>query len=371
VKDTVDGYSGNITTAKVEFHRDSPSGTLLGTANLPVGLVNLADLTVGTATTTFNYTLSSSEVNSQGASLSIYTVVNGYYTGIGGPDVVTISIPGSDKVSGGGYLVMASSAGKYRGKLNAKNNFGYTMKWNKSGSNLQGQANIIVRAYNDSLYQIKSNAINSLNVIGNRASFSTKANLTNITNPLAPLSLGGNMSLTVEMFDSTSGGQSDSICITLQDLAGGLLYSSNWNGTKSAQQAVRKPNGGGNVKVMSTVLSMAGIGGGGFSEQQDKVIPKEYALYQNYPNPFNPSTEIRYDLPEDSRVRIMIYDILGNEVNVLTDQEWEAGEHQITWVGSNKNGNQVPSGIYFLRIMTHSLMSDRHLITMKKMLLVR
>jgi hypothetical protein len=371
VTDTADGLAGNVTYAKVEFHRDSPAGALLGTANLPVGLVNPGDLTVGSATTTFTYTLSSSEVNSMGASLTIYTVVGGYYTGVGGPDEVTISIPGSDKVSGGGYLVTTSSAGKYRGKTSAKSNFGYTMQYTKSGSNLKGQANIIVRAYNDSLYQIKSNAINSMTVVGNRANFSTKANLTNITNPLSPISLGGNMSLTVEMTDSTTGGQGDSVSITLQDPLGGLLFSSNWNGTKSILQSLRKPNGGGNVKVMSAVLSMTGIGTERPSELRSSVIPGSYTLYQNFPNPFNPSTEIRFDLPENSDVSIIIYDVLGHEVQNLVDGSWAAGEHSASWYGKSNEGWDVPSGIYFFRLSAHSVTSDRHLAAVKKMILIR
>jgi hypothetical protein len=370
VKDTTDGFSGTITNARVEFHRDSPSGTLLGSANLSVGLVNASDPTAGTATTTFNYTLSSGEVNSQGASLTIYTVVNGYYTGIGGPDVVTIAIPGSDKVTGGGFLATTASAGRYRGKNGAKTNFGYTMKYNKSGSNLQGQANIIVRASNDSLYQIKSNAINSLTVVGNRANFSTKANLTNITNPLNQLSLGGNLSLTVEMFDSTAGGQSDSVDITLQDPAGGLLFSSSWNGTKTVLQWLRKPDGGGNVKVMSAVLSMTGVGTRS-PEREAGYVPEEYVLYQNYPNPFNPSTEIRFDLPEASRANVTVYDLLGAEVSVIADGEWEAGEHRAIWTGETKSGSQVSSGVYLLRLTAMSLTSDRRFTALKKMVVVR
>jgi hypothetical protein len=268
-------------------------------------------------------------------------------------------------------VVTTSSAGKYRGKTSAKSNFGYTMQYNKSGSNLKGQANFIIRAYNDSLYQIKSNAINSMVVVGNRANFSTKANLTNITNPLSPISLGGNMSLTVEMTDSTAGGQGDSVSITLQDPSGGLLYSSNWSGTKSILQSLRKPSGGGNVKVMSAVLSMAGIGTERPSELQSRIIPGSYALYQNFPNPFNPSTEIKFDLPENSEVSIIIYDVLGHEVSNLVDGSFAAGEHSVSWFGKSNDGMDVPSGIYFFRLSAHSVTSDRQLSAVKKMILIR
>src|SRR5439155_13369760 len=95
--DSSDGNRGDIRNAKMEFHRDLPSGTLLGAGNLPVGLVNASDTTVGVATTpSFSYTLSGSEQNYNGASLNVYTVVTNYYTGITAePDVVTITIPGT------------------------------------------------------------------------------------------------------------------------------------------------------------------------------------------------------------------------------------------------------------------------------------
>src|SRR5439155_9824821 len=192
--DSNDGNRGDIRNAKVEFHRDSVSGTLLGAANLPVGLVNASDTTVGVATTpSFSYTLSGSEQNYNGASLNVYTVVTNYYTGITAePDVVTITIPGTANVSGGGFLLLQTAAGQYAGDVGSKCNFGFTMKYNTSGKNLQGQVNIIIRKAGR-IYQIKSNAIDSLATSGTtypkQATIVTKANLSDITNPLSPISM--------------------------------------------------------------------------------------------------------------------------------------------------------------------------------------
>jgi hypothetical protein len=244
-----DGSRGDIRNAKVEFHRDSVSGALLGAANLPVGLVNASDTTVGIATTpSFSYALLGSEQNVNGASLSVYTVVQGYYLGSAGPDVVTITVPGTANVSGGGFVVLQSAAGQYAGDLGSKCNFGFTMKYNTSGKNLQGQLNIIVRKAGR-IYQIKGNAIDSLATSGTdypkQATIVTKANLTDITNPLSPVSLGGNLSLQIQMTDQALGGQTDQIGISLSSSTGGLLFSSKWDGTKTVQQTL----GGGNISV--------------------------------------------------------------------------------------------------------------------------
>ncbi len=79
-------------------------------------------------------------------------------------------------------------------------------------------------------------------------------------------------------------------------------------------------------------------------------IPVTYALYQNFPNPFNPSTIIRYDLPRQSHVTIRVFDILGQVVATLVDNEMDAGVHSVEWNGRDQKGNRVSSGIYFYRI---------------------
>ncbi len=137
-----------------------------------VALVN-ADIKIATASPTFTYTLSSTEQSNGGANLSVYAV-NNYYTGVNSmPETVTIARPGSDYVTGGGFLLNSSSKGTLAGTSGAKTNFGFTMKYTKTGTNLKGQANIIVRS-NNKTYQIKSNAINTL-VVGATTSSGTLA----------------------------------------------------------------------------------------------------------------------------------------------------------------------------------------------------
>jgi hypothetical protein len=115
-------------------------------------------------------------------------------------------------------------------------------------------------------YQFKSNAIDSLNIqsIGTpsapayTATFTSKANVTDITDPLNPIALGGNKALQVTMTDRGEPGSSDTIAVSLNDPGGGLLFSSNWNGTKSVEQYL----GGGNLQVRPAQF-LAGTAGPG------------------------------------------------------------------------------------------------------------
>jgi hypothetical protein len=95
-------------------------------------------------------------------------------------------------------------------------------------------------------------------------------------------------------------------------------------------------------------------------------IPVAYELQQNFPNPFNPATTIRYGLPQTARVTLKIYNLLGEEVVKLVDNEpQKAGYHVAIWDGRNKNGQLVASGVYACRIQAGSF------IMTKKMALVK
>ncbi|MGB8321233.1 MAG: T9SS type A sorting domain-containing protein [Ignavibacteriaceae bacterium] len=95
------------------------------------------------------------------------------------------------------------------------------------------------------------------------------------------------------------------------------------------------------------------------------TAPKEYALSQNFPNPFNPTTTIRYDLPIDSKVTIKIYDILGNEVKTLVDQNQSAGYKEIRF-----NGASLASGVYIYRMIANNP-GRQNFVSIKKMMMVK
>lgn len=77
------------------------------------------------------------------------------------------------------------------------------------------------------------------------------------------------------------------------------------------------------------------------------VTPSDYTLEQNYPNPFNPTTNIRFSLPISKKITVKIYDMIGNEIKTLVDNEdFEKGNYEATWDGTNNFGSKVASGNY-------------------------
>ena len=79
-------------------------------------------------------------------------------------------------------------------------------------------------------------------------------------------------------------------------------------------------------------------------------LPKEYALYENYPNPFNPTTTIKYSIKENVRVKLIIYNVMGQVVRTLVDEKKPVGIYKIKWDGRNENSEIVSSGVYFYRL---------------------
>jgi flagellar hook assembly protein FlgD len=73
-------------------------------------------------------------------------------------------------------------------------------------------------------------------------------------------------------------------------------------------------------------------------------------LNQNYPNPFNPTTNIRYALPVDSRITLEIFNVIGQRVRTLVNDNMAAGYHTMEWDGASDAGSRLASGVYFLRL---------------------
>ncbi|MBU1099570.1 MAG: carboxypeptidase regulatory-like domain-containing protein [Bacteroidetes bacterium] len=88
----------------------------------------------------------------------------------------------------------------------------------------------------------------------------------------------------------------------------------------------------------------------GLEEDFAEMLPTDFKLYGAYPNPFNPSTRIEFSLSKSSIIKITIFDILGREVKILSQEFTEAGKHSIQWNGRNNFGNEVSTGTYFYNI---------------------
>ncbi len=95
-----------------------------------------------------------------------------------------------------------------------------------------------------------------------------------------------------------------------------------------------------------------------------EVLPSKYELMQNYPNPFNPSTKIKFSLPEDARININVYNILGEKVVSVLSEDLKAGFHQVDF-NSAASGYQLSSGVYIYTI------ESKNFSQVKKMMLLK
>ncbi len=107
--------------------------------------------------------------------------------------------------------------------------------------------------------------------------------------------------------------------------------------------------------ILAIVIGVVGI-----EDNWQDQIPTEFVLMQNYPNPFNPVTNIRYGLPRLAHVRIEIFNILGQDVATLIDEQQPAGYHNV-----RLEANRLGSGVYFYRLTAGNYCQTRKLIVMK------
>jgi hypothetical protein len=240
-----DSEPGDIRNATVTFKE----GATVLCGPLSVSLIDGA-LTTGTASC--NKTLA------VGAhSIGIY--VNSYYVGTA-TGVVEVAQPDGSFITGGGYRIIGSSAGSYRADTGSRMDFAFNIKYGKNMSNLKGHLSTTYRA-GGRTYEIKSTAVDSLGIALKTAGgaacagppsstcfgladFRSKANLTDITDPLHPVALVGGLSLQVTLTDKGSPGTNDTIGITLWN-GSTLVFSSEWSGART----IEGPLDGGNTVV--------------------------------------------------------------------------------------------------------------------------
>jgi len=111
---------------------------------------------------------------------------------------------------------------------------------------------------------------------------------------------------------------------------------------------------GDNGAILRTTANVFGI------RQLGNVIPEKYNLYQSYPNPFNPKVTIKFDIAENSDVKLVIYDLLGREITTLVSDKLNSGIYQIEWNASN-----YTSGIYFYRLKAGDYSSAKKMVLVK------
>jgi hypothetical protein len=100
-------------------------------------------------------------------------------------------------------------------------------------------------------------------------------------------------------------------------------------------------------------------------EEFSGEVPDKFAISQNYPNPFNPITQFTYSVPQETHVKIEIFNVLGQKVRTLVDKRISAGSHVITWRGRNDAQAEVASGLYFYRFQAEDFIRVRKMILLK------
>ena len=117
---------------------------------------------------------------------------------------------------------------------------------------------------------------------------------------------------------------------------------------------------------LSTEISKFGIYTIMYDELNNTLnYPHEYMLIQNHPNPFNPNTKINFFIPKKNNININIYNIKGDKIKNLFNGDIEIGYHSINWDGKNDNGNELPSGVYFLKLNYDNKFITSKLVKMK------
>jgi hypothetical protein len=101
------------------------------------------------------------------------------------------------------------------------------------------------------------------------------------------------------------------------------------------------------------------------NEIEVEINPKEFALEQNYPNPFNPATSIQYTIGSKQFVQLKVYDVLGNEIATLVNEEKSAGSYQVEFYVAQDSRPAIASGIYFYKLQAGEF------VQIKKMILIK
>ena len=274
---TSDPAYGDIRNARVTFVDRLTGNVFSGCANLPVGLIASSNSTLGSASCTTTVAPGTYQVATLVGYSNASTVNNASYYSDNNPSEdtsLTVAQTGAGLITGGGFLQLTKSSGQLNPTNNgtgaqSHQNFGFIVASNKSQTNLPGYVSAIVRSQVDlhgnacsvshaghttCVYQVNSTEIGSLTVVkapnalcpantptgSECASFTSSAVITDVTLPFSSTTIDGNATIIVNVVDT---GKPSTDMISFQvnaasNKGGGLWYSSNWTGTRTAEQGL-------------------------------------------------------------------------------------------------------------------------------------
>lgn len=209
-----------------------------------------------------------------------------------------------------------------------------TIKYNSLGDS------VWVNRYNGGASDIDGATAVSLDETGNvyvtgySSNFSTAFDYTTMK-----FNSAGELGWIINYTNSESAGSSDEPSSMLVDSAG-IVYVTGMSALDYAT-----------IKYVPIPVSV---------EDSPRYIPNKFLLEQNYPNPFNPSTRIKYSIPTSEFVTLKVYDVLGNEVAALVNEEKPAGSYEVTF-----DASQLSSGIYFYTLKVGSFIETKKMTFLK------
>ena len=157
--------------------------------------------------------------------------------------------------------------------------------------------------------------------------------------------------------------------VIVADLSGGFIESENKSFVKVPVDFIGSENDVANISIQN--INIAGLDGSLINyitennSSEFKVLPNEFILHQNFPNPFNPSTEIRFDLPNESFVSLTIHNLIGQKIRTLNSKNMSPGFHSMIWNGTDDLGTPVSSGMYFYSINAKEFKSTKKMLFLK------
>jgi hypothetical protein len=101
------------------------------------------------------------------------------------------------------------------------------------------------------------------------------------------------------------------------------------------------------------------------TDEFTSVLPEKFELMQNFPNPFNPSTTLRFGIPIDSYVKLTIYNVRGQAIKNLVDDDLSAGRYELVWKGSDDQNRQVATGLYLARLQSGDQVKNVKMLYLK------
>jgi len=148
----------------------------------------------------------------------------------------------------------------------------------------------------------------------------------------------------------------------LRTTDGGATWTQQTSGTTNSLYGVSftDSENGTAVGMQGTILRTTNGGVSFVEEEEIDEIPTGYKLSNNFPDPFNSSTKIRYSVPQSSQLQIKVFDLLGNEIETLVNEEKPIGTYEITWTAEN-----VTSGIYYYRLRAGSFLETKKMVLLK------